>query len=150
MENIKAETSDINPLFWKEFIEEKNNSLEKMCLENKGYAPIFDLLIFIINKVKDVYSASCKNYLDLLNILSVYSILCKEFIVLLDLEEIDSNLKNNIISDFVGILSSEELYNGLFVKNEDKDITDNNLIDKNIESLINRVKKLYLILINII
>lgn len=146
MENIKAETSDINPLFWKEFIKNKDNSLEKLSLENKGYASIFDLLIFIINKVKDVYSTHCKNYLDLLNILSVYSILCKEFIILLDLEEIDRNLKNNIISDFVSILSSEDLYNGLLENNENE--KDNNLVDKNIESLINRVKNLYFILIN--
>lgn len=146
MEKIKTETLDLNPSFWKEFSLISNNALSLKSLDVKGYATLFDLLIFIINRVNMVYSEKCENYLEILNILSVYSILCREFIFQINNENIDSVQKSDFITNFVSILSSNDLYVGLLTESENK----NNLIDKNSDVLINRVKKLYFNLIKII
>jgi len=147
MEKIKNSTSDINPAFWKEFSEGLNHELEIQNIDVKGYGVIFDLLIFVINRVHDVYNRDCNNYLDILNILSVYSILSREFVLLINTENIDNTIKGNIISKFVGILSSENVYTNLLLENNDN-FEKKSLINK--ESLIKRVKKLYFYLIKFI
>ena len=147
MEKIKNLTSDINPIFWKEFSEGLNHELEIQTADDKGYGSIFDLLIFVINKVHDVYNIDCNNYLEILNILSVYSILCREFVLMINTEDIDNAIKSNIISNFIGILSCENVYTNLLLEQNDNAEKKSST---NKEYLINRVKKLYFNLIKFI
>lgn len=145
MEKIQKLTNDIDPSFWVQFYDVSNLNLSKNT-NYKQFAIMFDLLIFIINQVATIYEENCDNYLNILNMLSVYSVLVKEFIFAIKSQVINEDIKNEIVDEFITILSCEDIYKDLI--NDDK--INNKIIFKNIDVLKAKVKNLYLKLIKFI
>ena len=145
MEKIQKLTNDIDPSFWVQFYDVSNLNLSKNT-NYKQFAIMFDLLIFIINQVATIYEENCDNYLNILNMLSVYSVLVKEFIFAIKSQVINEDIKNEIVDEFITILSCEDIYKDLI--NDDK--INNKIILKNIDVLKAKVKNLYLKLIKFI
>lgn len=156
MDNIKRDTIDLYPLFWKEFENNRkirNNLVRALLMTTEidtnkfnikiTLANFCDLLIFLLKKVEIIFNNKLDNYLDVLLIMCVYSSLIRElnifeknddFQIKINMEKMSVNLVEEFIeifNNFESILENTEEPHNIDISND-------------ISISINKTKDLYL------
>ena len=161
MEQIKKDTKDISPLFWRDF--EINKSTR--CLRNNYINEVLqsenivtealkikinmenfcDILILLLQSVEKVYNSSIDSYLDILTIMCIYSSLLRE------LKKFEQHslkpyfechnkpFNINLLEEFIEIFNNFE---DVLVQYQPDDGDPS--ISKEIDKSINKTKELYL------
>jgi len=151
MEEIKNDSMDIYPIFWEEFdiyqsqytlavkhkqseqSEDKNSELKQKITN------MFDLLIFILNRIKDIYSNNLNNSTEILNVMCVYSCLTRE--IGLIGETHFSNKGTDFLEEFIDIFNNFDMVINIILDSE-----ANNLkrIEDVLHQSIDKANKFYL------
>ena len=150
MDKIKNDTFDINPIFWNNFESNRilrnklfsdttlSSSIDCLKFKKKEHIADFcDILIYLLECVKENYNQKLSSYLDILSIMCIYSSLIRE----LNLFEIlllnDGYSKFNLVEEFVN------LFNNFETVLQDNKIDNFDISDEINESK-SKTRKLYL------
>jgi hypothetical protein len=109
MERIIADTRDIYPIFWNRFFSNQENRLFENAYKKNDLeielSKLFELLIFLISNIKEIYDDKCDSYIDILNMLCIYSVLSREINLILISNIKNRDILNDILIDFIDITS---------------------------------------------
>lgn len=150
MENVKKDTSDLYPIFWNEFENNKCNReirntlvmqlLMKSQIDTSKFntkltlANFCDILIFLLRKVDNIFKNDLDNYLDILSIMCIYSSLIRE------LNKFEKNNTLNLVEDFIDIFNN---FDNLIYK-IDEEKNEHLSISNDVTLSINKTRDLYL------
>lgn len=109
MEKILTDTKDIYPEFWNRYWCDTDNlkfqSKYNSCELETTISKIFDLLVFLISNIRDIFLNNCDRYLDILNMLCIYSVISREINLILVKNIKDKIVLTDILKEFIEITS---------------------------------------------
>lgn len=156
MENIKRDTTDLYPIFWDEFEnnrEIRNNLVTQLLMSKEidtnilniklNLANLCDILIFLLKNVEIIFKKRLNNYLDVLSIMCIYSSLIRELNIFEKDEEFRGKISKdksiNLVEEFIEIFNNyDSVLDNLDEKNENVNISND------ITASINKTRDLYL------
>ena len=114
MDTILNDTRDIHPIFWERYYGEVSNQPLEHTLNdvvsqtpkmNRDLIQLFDLLLFIIANIYDIYMDTCSCYIDILNLLCIYAALSREINLFLVSYITDKSVLDSILLELITVSS---------------------------------------------
>lgn len=156
MEKILNDTKDIYPKFWDRYWCETDNlkfqNEYNRCELEYTISKLFDLLIFLISNIREIYLDNCDKYLDILNMLCIYSVISREINLILVKNIKDKGVLTDILKEFIEITSIIVNSNDeatILLGNENTE-DSNQLFNDKIISSKSKAKDLFLKILNYI
>jgi hypothetical protein len=155
MDAILNDTRDIHPIFWERYYgaasnQPLNETVSHKTELNHDLIHLFDLLLFIIDTIYDIYMDTCSSYIDILNLLCIYTALSREINLFLVALVTDKSVLDSILLELITVSSiiTNSPEDMIMLDNESQEAAE--LFKKKVETSKVSAKKLYLKINNII